>query len=175
MTDGTGWQDMSLNLFRRLRTELNEAVKGLDDAGLVHVPSPGTHSIGWLAWHIARGQDRDLSELLEVPQLWLTDGWADHFHLPADPADTGFTHSRAQAAAFRAPGSKDLLAYHDAVHGLVERYFADAPDSDLGRVVPSPTLRDTDTVQERLQGLLADSFAHVGQIALLRGLLPAAV
>ncbi|CAM5595724.1 hypothetical protein GCM10010329_49250 [Streptomyces spiroverticillatus] len=172
MTADIGWQDISLGLFRRLRAELNQGVEGLDDAALVQVPAPGTNSIGWLAWHIARAQDRNLSELLEVPQLWLTDGWADHFHLPADPADTGYEHSRAQAAAFRAPGSKDLLAYHDAVHGLVERYFAEAPDADLGRVVTSPTLRDSHTVQERLQALLADSFAHVGQIALLRGLLP---
>ncbi|MFJ4873842.1 DinB family protein [Streptomyces sp. NPDC088745] len=172
MTAETGWQDLSLGLFRRLRAELVRSVDGLDDAALLWAPSPGANPIGWLVWHVARAQDRDLSEVMAAEQLWLTDGWADHFHLPADARDTGHGHSPAQAAAFRAPGAADLLAYQAAVHDRAERYLADAPAGDPARVVTSPTLRDDHTVQKRLQGLLTDSLAHVGQIALLRGLLP---
>lgn len=126
--------------------------------------------MGWLTWHVARGQDRNLSELMGDSQRWLSDGWADLFGRPADPSDTGFGHSFEQAASFRSPGSKGLLAYHGAVHDLAEHYLSAAPDDDLGRIVVSPTLGNVHTVEERLQGLITDSFAHLGQIAMLRGL-----
>ncbi|WP_398998449.1 DinB family protein [Streptomyces sp. CBMA152] len=93
-------------------------------------------------------------------------------HRPADPSDTGFGHSTAQAAGFQSPGSDILLAYHGAVHELVERYLSTAPDNDLSRVVVSPTLGNAHTVEERLRGLVTDSFAHLGQIYLLQGLMP---
>ncbi|MCX5200547.1 DinB family protein [Streptomyces sp. NBC_00237] len=164
--------DLTLGLFRRVRRELTAAVEGLDDDALIWRPSPATHSIGWLAWRITRGQDRNLSELMGIPQLWLSDGWADHFHRPADPSDTGLGHTPEQVAAFHAPGSKDLLAYHDVVHTRTERYLTEAPDHDPALTVPSPTLPYSPAAQERLQGLLADFFTHLGQITLLVNLLP---
>ncbi|MFB7745357.1 DinB family protein [Streptomyces sp. NPDC056132] len=167
-----GWQELSLGLFRRVRRELIKSVDGLEDAALDWRPSPGSNSIAWLAWHVARGQDRNLSELMGDPQRWLFDGWADLFGRPADPSDTGLGHSAEQAAAFRSPGSKGLLAYHGAVHELAERYLAVAPGDDLGRIVASPTLGNVHTVEERLQGLITDSFAHLGQIAMIHGLMP---
>lgn len=51
----------------------------------------------------------------------------------------------------------------------MEEYLATAPADDLDRVVGSPTLGNTHTVEERLSGLLRDCFEHIGQIALLRG------
>ncbi|MDT0346471.1 DinB family protein [Streptomyces litchfieldiae] len=167
-----GWQRLALGLFRRVRSELIKSVDGVGEAALDWRPSPGSNGIGWLAWHVARGQDRNLSELMGAPQRWLSDGWADRFGRPADPSDTGFGHSAAQAAAFRSPGSQVLLAYHGAVHDLAERYLRAAPDDDLGRIVVSPTLGNEHTVEERLRGLLTDSLAHLGQIAMLRGLMP---
>lgn len=172
MAGEAGWQALSLGLFRRIRSELIKSVDGLAGAALDWRPSPGSNSMGWLAWHIARGQDRNLSELMGDSQRWLSDGWADLFGRPADPCDTGFGHSAEQAAAFRSPASTSLLAYQGAVHDLAERYLSAAPGDDLGRIVVSPTLGNVHTVEERLQGLITDSFAHVGQIALLRGLLP---
>ena len=60
--------------------------------------------------------------------------------------------------------------YHDATHGLAEKYLSSAADDDLGRLVVSPTLGNTRSVEERLAGQVHDSFAHAGQIGLLRGL-----
>jgi hypothetical protein len=106
------------------------------------------------------------------PQVWVSGGWAARFGRPADPSDTGFGHSEAQAAAFESPESHVLLGYHGAVHELVEGYLSAAPDRDLNRTVVSPTLGNAHTVEERLRGLITDSFAHLGQIALLQGLMP---
>jgi hypothetical protein len=160
-----------LGLFRRARDDLARSLQGVRrEAVLDWRASASSNSAAWLAWHVARGQDRNLSELSGVRQLWVADGWADRFGRPADPGDTGFGHTADQAAAFRSPGAALLLAYHDVVHGLAERYLATAPPSDLARPVTSPTLGNTHTVEERLRGLLVDTFAHLGQIALVLGL-----
>ncbi|MGW1028165.1 DinB family protein [Streptomyces sp. NPDC002577] len=83
------WQDLTLRLFRRIRSDLAEAVEGATAVELDERLLPGSNSVGWLAWHIARGQDRNLSEITGSPQLWLSDGWAARFSRPADPGDTG--------------------------------------------------------------------------------------
>ncbi|MET7622273.1 DinB family protein [Streptomyces sp. NPDC005408] len=172
MVGQDAWQRLTLGLFRRVRSELIKSVDGVEDAALDWRPSPGSNSMGWLAWHVARGQDRNLSEIMGDSQRWLSEGWAGRFGRPADPSDTGLGHSAAQATAFRNPGSQVLLAYHGDVHELAEDYLSAAPCGDLGRTVVSPTLGNVHTVEERLQGLITDSFAHLGQIALLRGLMP---
>lgn len=167
-----GWQGLTLGLFQRVRSGLVRSVDEVGNTALDWRASPEGNSVGWLAWHIARGQDRNLSEMTGGPQVWLSNGWAVRFRRPADPADTGFGHSAQQAAAFRSPGHRELLAYHGAVHELAERYLLTAPDNDLSRVVVSPTLGNVHTVEERLQGLIMDCFAHLGQISLLQGLMP---
>jgi hypothetical protein len=163
-----GWQSLTLGLFRRVRDDLRTSIDGATADELDR--RLGSNSIGWLVWHISRGQDRNLSELTGSTQLWLADGWAARFDRPADPADTGFGHSAEQAMAFRSPSPGLLLAYHAATHELAETYLANAPDDDLTRLVVSPTLSNTHPVEERLTGQLQDSSAHTGQIALLRGL-----
>ncbi|WP_405728841.1 DinB family protein [Streptomyces sp. NBC_01537] len=150
---GSGWQTLTLALFRRIRADLAESL---------------TPDAAWLAWHIARGQDRNLSELTARPQLWLSAGWAARFHRAPDPSDTGYGHTPAQAAAFRAPSLDLLLAYQAATHELAEHYLLSASDHDLTRPVVSPTLGNTHTVEERLTALIREGFAHTGQMALVK-------
>lgn len=170
MGEAHGWQRLALGLFRRARDDLARSLQGVGDEALEWRASETGNTAAWLAWHIARGQDRNLSELSGVRQLWVADGWADRFGRPADPADTGFGHSAEQAAAFRSPGAALLLAYQDATHGLAERYLRNAPSADLDRLVTSPTLGNIHTVEERLRGLCVDTFAHLGAVALILGL-----
>ncbi|MCX4748271.1 DinB family protein [Kitasatospora sp. NBC_01287] len=161
------WQDLVLAQFHRVHRDLSAALDGADRALLDRRPAVGANSVGWLAWRIARGQDRNLSELLKVPQLWLTAGWSERFGRPADAGDTGYGHSPAEAAAFRGPAAEVLSGYLSATYRLAQRYLARAPDDDLRRSSTSPTLGNTHTVAERLTGLLAEGYAHAGQVALL--------
>ncbi|MFE3631179.1 DinB family protein [Streptomyces goshikiensis] len=163
----SGWQGLALLMFRQVRAELTRMVQsgalGLD-------PGPDANSAAWLVWHVARGQDRNLSELAGLPQVYVEQGWAARFGRPADPSDTGYGHTPAEAAAFRgagAPGAAVLLGYLDAVHDRVEGYLAAAPAGDLARTAPSPTLGTAESVEARLAAQLADSLAHVGQLGLL--------
>ncbi len=62
-----------------------------------------------------------------------------------------------------------LLSYHDAVIEMALDYLSRAPESDLGRVAPSPTLHTTASVQRRLVGVLNEGFQHLGQIRMSLG------
>ncbi|WP_332757925.1 DinB family protein [Streptomyces sp. MT206] len=163
----SGWQGLALLMFRQVRAELTRMV---DAGALGREPGPDANSAAWLVWHVARRQDRNLSELAGLPQVHVEQGWAARFGRPADPSDTGYGHTPAEAAAFRgagAPGAAVLLGYLDAVHDRVEGYLAAAPAGDLARTAPSPTLGTAESVEARLAAQLADSLAHVGQLGLL--------
>jgi hypothetical protein len=162
------WRSLAALQFRRLHADLTALLTGASDDWL-HTPVPGpagANAPAWLAWHVARGQDRNVSELLGRAQLW-TAGWADRFGRPRDPADTGLGHTRAQAAALRVPppSAGTLTGYVAAAHALALEYLATAPAGDAKRSLTSPTLRDTHTVEERLAALLRDGFEHVGRLS----------
>jgi hypothetical protein len=50
---------------------------------------------------------RNISELAGQDQLWITEGWYAKFSRAPDPTETGLGHSATEAAAFRAPNSRE--------------------------------------------------------------------
>lgn len=166
----TSWQPLVRDLVHRIEREVSAVLDGLDPVFIDTVVQPGTNSIGWLVWHLTRSHDRNISELRGRPQLWLG-GWHARFGRAADPDETGYRHSAVQAAAFRSPGPEVLAGYHRAVVEMIDGYLDHVSDDDLKRLVVSPTLGDTVTVHRRIVGVLVDGLQHVGQAALLRGML----
>jgi hypothetical protein len=165
------WQQVMLDLFMRIARDFTHALEGLTVEDLHAQPGPASNSIAWLAWHLTRSYDRNISELMGHEQLWITEGWHARFNRSADPTETGFGHSVAQAAAFRVPESQLLLDYHRAVVERIRQYMLERlSEGDLDREVYSPTLQHTVTVHRRLVGMLSEGFQHVGQAAYLRGL-----
>lgn len=167
------WQPPMLALFERIQREFHAVIEGIDPLLLDEPPAPGANSIGWLAWHVTRSHDRNVSELQGREQLWILEGWHTKFSREPDPAETGFGHTPDQAAAFRSPEPEVVLAYHDAVVDMINHYLTHAPPGDLDREVFSPTFGDTRTVQRRLVGVLTDALQHLGQLAYARGILEA--
>jgi len=165
------WQALVGDLMHRIAADLDAVLDGLEPAALDEAVAPHTNSIGWLLWHLTRSHDRNVSELRGTPQLWLADGWHARFGRAADPRDTGYAHTAAHIAAFRSPTPEIIRGYHQAVVRLVDAYLAEAPAADIARVTISPTLGDTRSVQSRLVGVLVEGLEHVGQAALLRGML----
>ena len=162
---------MVRDLVHRTERDVLAVLDGLDHALLDRAVRPGTNSIGWLLWHLTRSHDRNVSELQNRQQLWLSDGWHERFGKAADPDETGYRHAPAQAASFRSPAANVIAGYHRAVVEMIDDYLQQAPDEDPNRIVTSPTLGDSATVHLRLVGVLVEGLQHVGQAALLRGML----
>jgi len=118
------WQLLITDLFVRISQELEEVLEGLNVDELNQRPRPDCNSIGWLAWHLTRSHDRNISELAAEEQLWIKDNWHTRFNRSPDSTDTGFGHSSEDVAAFISPDSKTLLEYHCAVLELAKRYIS---------------------------------------------------
>ena len=58
------WQQFVMEEFLRIEDELGQALKGLTVEDLNLQPAPDCNSIGWLAWHLTRSHDRNMSELM---------------------------------------------------------------------------------------------------------------
>ena len=64
----------------------------------------------------------------------------------------------------------DLLAYFDAVRAVTRPYLAQATDTDLSREYPLPR-GGTVTGSWVLGHILVEESQHLGQVALLRGMM----
>lgn len=155
--------------FDRIRQVVHLAVDGLSDERLATQPEPDANSIAWLVWHLTRIQDDHLAGVAGTDQLWTTQGWAERFELPFDPADTGYGHSGREVAAVRA--SAELLAgYHDATHEQTLRFVRDVTDGALD-VVVDEAWDPPVTLGVRLVSVVSDNLQHAGQAAFVRGVL----
>ena len=73
-------------------------------------PYPETPSTGFLIWHVARVQDVLVHKyILEKPEIWTSQGWAQQFGLPID--ETGQDYTGDQIAQFVEPQKEDLVDY----------------------------------------------------------------
>lgn len=161
--------DLLLDAYGRLPELVQEAVEGLSEEQLARRLDPQANSIAWLIWHLAREEDASLAEAFGSEQVWLADGWTERFHLPLDSSETGYGHSSEQVAAVRAEASL-LVGYYDAVAARTAEHLRFVTGEDLDRVVD----RSYDppvTLGVRLVSVVEDAAQHVGQAALLRGVI----
>ncbi|HEY32691.1 MAG TPA: DinB family protein [Dehalococcoidia bacterium] len=166
------WQQFVTDLFVRISQELERVLEGLSTDDLNRQPSPDSNSIGWLAWHLTRSHDRNMSEIAGEEQLWIKDKWYLKFNRAPDPSETGVKHSPKEAAAFRSPDSATILEYHRAVVERIQNYInSRLSETELERESHSPTLGMTRPVEARLIGVINEGLQHVSQAAYARGLL----
>jgi hypothetical protein len=166
------WQQFVNDLFLRISQELERVLEGLTVDDLNQQPRHDCNSIGWLAWHLTRSHDRNMSEIAGMEQLWIKDKWYLKFDRASDPSETGVHHSLEEAAAFRSPDSTTVLEYHRAVVERIKDYInSSLSEIELERESHSPTLGTTRPVQARLVAVINEGFQHVGQAAYVRGLL----
>jgi len=166
------WQQLIMDIFLRVSQELEAVLDGLTVDEINQQPRPDCNSIGWLAWHLTRSHDRNMSEIAGKEQLWTSDGWHAKFNLPPNPAETGVGYSSKEAAAFKAPDGNTLLEYHHAVLERIKDYVSNTlSETELKRESESPTLGIIAPVRRRLVGVISEGLQHVGQAAYVRGLL----
>lgn len=161
--------DVLTDAFARVHGGAHAAVADLTAEQLAWRADPGANTIAWLVWHLARVQDDHVAGVAGIAQVWTAQGWNGRFALPFDDAEIGYGHDVADVAAVR-PGSPGLLTgYLDAVHQQTLRHLATLSEADLDRVVDEgwdPPV----TLGVRLVSVVNDDLQHVGQAALLRGM-----
>ena len=162
------WQQPLIDSFDFVLRGLEKALANLSPADLDEQPHPDCNSMGWLAWHLTRGQDRSIADLMGEKQLWIKDGWHAKFKRNPDPADTGFGHKPEDVAAFKSPDPGTLLNYHKAVLERTKQYLGKLTPAELERKLDHPRFPN---VEARLVATLSDNLQHLGQVAYVRGLL----
>jgi len=159
-----------LELYGRIPPLAQQAIDGVDLAGLTEPPAPGANTMAWLLWHLARVQDHHISELLGKDQVWVSGDWARRFGVDPDSSNTGYGHSAVEAAAVR-PDSPDVLVEYLSIVDMRTREMLEGlSPADLDRVVDErwdPPV----TLGVRLVSIADDSLQHIGQAAYVRGCL----
>jgi hypothetical protein len=158
-----------LELFGRIPPLCRLAVDGLDHDGLARQVQPGTNPIGWLVWHLTRVQDHHVSEVMEVDQRWLADGWAARFGREPEASDVGYGETADEVAAFDPVSADLLLEYLESVDGCTRGYLATLTADELDRIVDrrwDPPV----TLGVRLVSVADDALQHAGQALSLRGM-----
>jgi hypothetical protein len=143
--------ELLIEAFSRVPETVERAVDGLSEDQLASRPGTGANTVGWLAWHIARGQDVQVADLAGTEQVWTADGWYDRFGLPFPAEALGYGMSQDDVGRVRASGEL-LTGYLRAVHE------DDAWDPPV-------------TAGARLVSILDDCTQHAGQAGYARGLL----
>jgi uncharacterized damage-inducible protein DinB len=163
--------ELFLDAFGRLPDLVRSAVEGLTAEQLHWTPGPGSNSIGWLVWHLARVQDAHVAELRDAKQVWTTGDWAGRFGLAsADADDTGYDHVPEQVDAVRPESPQALIEYYDAVAERTRDLVNRLNEADLDRIIDE-RFDPPVTLGVRLVSVLDDDVQHAGQAAYVRGLL----
>ena len=164
------WYDLLIDGYGRIQDFLKQVLDGLTQDDLDWQPKTDCNSIGWLAWHLTRQHDAQISSLMGEEQLWISEKWYAKINRPDDPGDIGFGHTPEQIAAFKSPNTKILLDYHRAVLDRSKRYFLTLSNTDLDRELNEPRFQPLPTVGVRLISIMDDAMIHAGQAAYVRGL-----
>jgi len=162
------WHTMIVNIFENLSMVIGRTLDGLTQEELNKQPAPDCNSIGWLVWHIFRGQDLAVAGLMGKEQLWIKDGWHAKFDRPPEPMDFGLGHTPEDLAAFKSPDVKTLLEYHQVVQEQTKQYLTNLSERELDRKLDHPVFP---TVGARIIAMLSDNFQHAGQAGYVRGLI----
>jgi hypothetical protein len=160
-----------LDGFGRIQDSLKETLDGLAPGPLDKQPRADSNSIGWLAWHLIRGMDAQVADLMGEEQLWIKDGWYARFKRKKDAEDTGYGDTPEQVAAFRSPDTQVILDYSQACIERTQVYLKTLTPAHLNRKLDESWYTPVPTVGVRLVSILADCLEHTGQAGYVRGLL----
>lgn len=166
------WQQLLVDIYRRLSMGFEEVLDGLTLDDLKRRPAPDANTIGWLLWHTTRSLDRTVGDVMWGEQLWTKDKWHEKFNRPHNPNDTGWGHSFEDVASLEIPDVRTLLEYHRAVMEESVKYITNLSEDGLDKEFDNSINPGTMTaVSVRILGNINDCYQHVGQAAYVRGLL----
>ena len=129
-------------------------------------PAPTANNIGFILWHLARGEDARITNTGKLDaDIWATESWHEKFDQPITAPDPG---DRMGLRALAIPSLDVLVGYIEAAHQRTSKYISGLTAEDLDRA-SNPDRPDL-TVAGSLRHLITHKNNHHGQIDYLRGL-----
>ena len=151
---------------RQVQFRLLATCDGLTQDQVLWRPSPQANNIGFILWHLTRGEDNVISTLsAPEPPLWVSQGWHEKFNQPVEAPDPG---DRMGLQSLPIPGLEVLLGYSRAVHEKSQSVMSLLPAERLDEA-RNPN-HDQRTVAASLRHLITHKNNHHGQIDYIRGL-----
>ena len=162
-------QELFLGALARTDGDLKRAVEGLSRDELMAQPAgPRSNPIGWLLWHLSRGQDNIGSRAVGKPTVWASQKWYEKFGLEEAPAP--FTPDTVNT--FDPKDLDTITGFYDAVYASTQEWAKALKEADFEREAPPANPNQPPRkVKELLAIILNDNIQHIGQIAYLRGMI----
>jgi uncharacterized damage-inducible protein DinB len=162
--------DLLLDTYSRITPLMQSAIQDVSDEQLTKSPEDKGNTLAWLIWHVGRVQDVQMSDLMNVEQIWTEGDWAEQFGLKADPSNSGYGHSFAEMCEVQPKSAQALIDYGRACTQRSLAYIKGLNSTDLDRVIDE-SWNPPVTVGIRLVSIADDCLQHLGQANYLRGLL----
>ncbi len=151
---------------RQVHIRLVASCEGLTQDQVLWRPAPHANNVGFILWHVARGEDNLISTILsDGVAMWASAGLHKKFGQPADAPAPG---DRMGLRALPIPALETLLDYLGAAHArtldFVSSLTAERLEASLGPETPGRTFGSS------LRHLITHKNNHPGQIDYIRGL-----
>ena len=148
--------------------DLDDALEGLTPEERRFQPTPESHHIDFVVWHIARVEDGLINHRIRhSQQVWERDGWHEKLGLPEH--DSGFGFSVEQVVNLPHFSLDDLMAYYRTVREEAFQCIDLLTAEDLNTKIVMTADWEV-TVGGMLGHLIVEEAQHVGQIAYIRGI-----
>ena len=147
------------------------ALNDLTDEELLRIPAPECNSAAWILWHLSRVIDSFIhTRLRDLPQLWDTNDWAQHFVMPAEGENRGLGWTHQMVCDWLPPSRLLQLEYFEQVRAALREYLPGLTEAQMQQVKIIPPVSEPRTVAAALGQMTWDCVSHGGQIAYLRGM-----
>jgi uncharacterized damage-inducible protein DinB len=148
-------------------TELKTKVDGLTEVEVRWQPTLETNTIQWLVWHMADVEDSWINEAIGGNQsVWARSGWTERTGINIEDH---FGYKGIEAVrSFPPVEMSSLLEYYDEVRDAAFKVIDGISNEDLSN---TDTRRGGKATWEWILGhVLVEESQHLGQIALIRGM-----
>ena len=147
--------------------DLHSAVDGLTPAERRFQPTPDSHHVDFVLWHMARVEDNWVQGFGRgVETVWENGGWAARLGLPEQGNGWGYTVRQVEELP---QFDLDLLNEYAAAIRAATIGFLDGLSSDDLDRAPDPR-RPEVSIGSMLSHVIVEESQHVGQAAYLRGI-----
>lgn len=151
---------------RQVQLRLLATCEGLTQEQVLWRPTPIANNIGFILWHVARGQDRLINRLKSASEdLWASQEFYKKFGQPIDSPDPG---DRMGFQSLAIPELSVLTDYLKAAHEQTLAFLSTLKPDDLD-AAPDPSQPER-TLAASLRHLITHMNNHHGQVDYIRGL-----